>query len=351
MAIFAPIKIQESLDTCAAFVTGEHLHDWIKRLNDVADAHLPTEWEVVLLAAFARLGAVEHEPDLGGKKHLDVVFYPPAPLLSFAADVIAISDATKAKLDPNTLLYEELKTRIKKHKINDGGFVLRIDDMSQIPERTTKQRRRRLPARIPFTDSVFTEEFEAFMQSVRSEPTMARRFGARHQNPEAYILVFYEPDGNDVECISLGQYLNTSVLDDNPLYNALKRKASELRLSNYDGIKGIIACDADSLILGPPRTGWSFSLRAVVSEAMRQNTSIDFVLTLGVGYDRDRGPKLLPGLYLAKPTDWSSSLAATLDKVIDALPQVERMPAWAQDEIRATGNRKTSRFRTCAFSR
>ena len=189
------------------------------------------------------------------------------------------------------------------------------------------------------------------MRSVQSEPTMARRFGARHQSPETYVLVFYEPDVSDVECISPGQYLNTSVLDDNPLYNALKRKASELRLSNYDGIKGIIACDADSLILGPPRTGWNFSLREVVSEAMRQNTSIDFVLTLGVGYDRDRGPKLLPGLYLAKPTDWSSSLAATLDRVVEALPQVERMPAWAREEFRVTGNPKTSRFRTFTSSR
>ena len=331
MAIFGPTKIQKSLDACGRFVTGEQLHDWIKRLNDVPDAHLPTEWEVVLLAAFAQFGDVEYEPDLGGKKRLDVVFHPPFPLLRFAADVVAISDEPKRKLDPTTPLHEELKRRVRKHKVTDGGFVIRIDGLCCIPERTTKRRQRCLPACTAFADSLFTDEFEVFMRSIRREPRIARTFGARHQNPEAYILVLYQPDGNDVECISPGQYLNTNVLDDNPLYNALKRKASDLRLSNYGGVKGIIACDAGSHILGPPQTGFNFSLREVVYEAMRQNTSIDFVLTLGVGYDRDSGPKLLSGLYLAKPKDWSSSLATTLDKVVNALPQVEGMPAWARD--------------------
>lgn len=62
MALFTRRVIQKCLDDNAEFVSSSHLWDWVQRLNRISNNYVATEWEVVLIRAFARFGKITHEP-------------------------------------------------------------------------------------------------------------------------------------------------------------------------------------------------------------------------------------------------------------------------------------------------
>jgi hypothetical protein len=60
MALFARRVIDRCLKENRALVTQETFGDWVRRLNTVFDHYVATEWEVVLVNAFAKCGNVQH---------------------------------------------------------------------------------------------------------------------------------------------------------------------------------------------------------------------------------------------------------------------------------------------------
>src|SRR5258708_40211803 len=122
MALFARRVIHRCLNEVAEFVSDATLRDWVKRLNRVRNDYVSTEWEVVLVWAFARFGKVQHEPPLG-QSCVDLLFDSPDLNLHFAAEIAAISD--QPLHDRNTIdrFQDELRKRVQKAEIHTGRFV------------------------------------------------------------------------------------------------------------------------------------------------------------------------------------------------------------------------------------
>jgi hypothetical protein len=69
----------------------------------------------------------------------------------------------------------------------------------------------------------------------------------------------------------------------NPVYNVLKAKKEQLAGSGFTGLQGVILCDGDCSILTRNRSNPSgYTLEEIIRNFLRQNSSIGFVLTVGV---------------------------------------------------------------------
>ena len=65
MAIFSRRAIQRLIEENTAFLSRKQTQTHIAKLNLHNESILATEWEVVLLNAFSKLGTVKHEPNWG----------------------------------------------------------------------------------------------------------------------------------------------------------------------------------------------------------------------------------------------------------------------------------------------
>ena len=83
-------------------------------MNDEAiikgqNPRLDTEWEVIVLNAFSKVGSVEHEKDFGGRRYPDLHFISNnEPSQFFVADITAISDIGFEGQNPYDALWDEL---------------------------------------------------------------------------------------------------------------------------------------------------------------------------------------------------------------------------------------------------
>ena len=110
MALFTRRVIQRYLDESTDFVSADDLWDWVQRLNKVSSDYVATEWEVILVRAFAKFGKVLHEPLLG-RRPIDLVFESFDGKLRFAADITAISDQPIHDKNPIDRFQDELRRR------------------------------------------------------------------------------------------------------------------------------------------------------------------------------------------------------------------------------------------------
>jgi hypothetical protein len=341
MALFTRRTIQKCLDENAEFVTAEALGDWVQRLNKVSDDYVAIEWEVVLVRAFAKCGRILHEPPLGSRP-IDVVFESFDGNLKFAADIAAISDQPLHEKNPIDRFRDELSRRIKKSKIDTGRFLFQVGEEQPVPQRGTgKKRRLLLPAVNQFSTFVFDAAFNDYLQMIRMSPQLARNHQVRHISPPINLTIQYQPGvGSGVGSVSHGVYTGTTVKDDNPLFNRLKDKAVQLRQSGYDGIRGVIACDRGSRIFNE-MTHWStYQMREVIDEFFRQNTSVAFVVTIGVkstssmlgrGFHADFEPKL----FVRDTSEaWVADLDRLFTQVISSLPEIHQTPENAVNEMK-----------------
>ncbi len=110
------------------------------------------------------------------------------------------------------------------------------------------------------------------MHAVATEPLVKRHYYVR--NSMADIRIGYDPSSNTWGGNHLA-YTNANIVDDNPVFNALKRKATYLKQSRYPGMRGIILCDGGCHMLGEGGTNWAeYSLGQVVGALARKNRSI-----------------------------------------------------------------------------
>jgi len=283
MALFTRRVVQACLDQSAEFVSTERLWDWAQRLKKVSNDYVATEWEVVLLRAFAKFGKVRHEPRLG-RRPIDLVFESSDGKLQFAADIAAISDQSLHERNPIDRLQDELRKRVQRAKINTGRFVLQVGEDQPIASRGTGRKRRlSLPPVSQFPTDIFNAAFDRYIETIRKEPQHPLGYHVRQLSPAVTLTILYQPGlGRGAGSSSFGSYTSTTVKDDNPLFNALKSKAAQLKQSGYRGIRGIIVCDGGSRIFTEMSNWSTFNMREVVNDFLRQHSSVSFVLTIGV---------------------------------------------------------------------
>jgi hypothetical protein len=340
MAIFIRRVIQRCLDESAEFASPEALRDWVARLNTVSDDYAATEWEVALLWAFSRFGNVLHEPE-HGESRIDLFFESRDRVLGFAADIVAISDKGLHEKNPIDHFRDELWKRVYKAKIQTGGFFFKVEEEQPIPHRGTKRKRRlMLPPANQFSTYIFNADFDTFLELIRKEPHIQRDHYSHHPSPAVAVTIQYLPGRGGVGMASYGTYTSTTVKDDNPLFNALRRKAAQLKKSAWAGIRGVVVCDGGSRMFNEMANWATFNMTEVIREFFRKYHSVDFVVILGIKdeslfYGKKSRHRVEPKIFV-RSTDagWVPKLESLVPQVTNTLPSIQQSPENAINQMK-----------------
>lgn len=318
----------------------EQIDEHVRRLNIVRDEYLSTEWEVGLLNAFSKVGAVQHEPDLGGKRLVDLLFRSPANAFEFVADIVTVSDQQLHKRNPVYALWQELERQVRKRQVKSGGFGLKV---GHYPEATIGRNVRHnlmLPPIGKFHEDIFNAQFEIFITEVKRSPAIAHEYSVR--NATNAVTIRYEPNTTGTWTSSHLSYTCANVIDDNPVFNALKEKARQLKASNYRGPRGIIVCDGGCRMLTNRMNSWAeYKLDQVVSEFFRQHHSVASVAIIGLRHDSSPGvgrgryhPELSIGIN-PQFRGIHEPMRATMERMLAHLPVVETSGENALGRVKA----------------
>ena len=102
---------------------------------------------------------------------------------------------------------------------------------------------------------------------------------------EADVTITFDPAQSSFGYTHLA-YKVPFTIHSNPVYNRLKSKAGQLGKAGFEGIKGIILCDAGCQML--TRQGhWGLDLGGaeIISAFLKQEDSVGFVIVLSVESD------------------------------------------------------------------
>src|ERR1700687_4412674 len=128
MAIFSGRTIQRLIDENAGFLSGKQSKAHVAKLNVHNESVLATEWEVVLLNAFSKLGKVVHEPNWGGTRP-DIYFsslYEPEQ--SFIAEIVTVSDRGVDEQSPIEALSGEVLRIARENGLRENCFEIKVND-------------------------------------------------------------------------------------------------------------------------------------------------------------------------------------------------------------------------------
>jgi hypothetical protein len=321
MALFSRRVLHRVLvENSNLFLTAKQASDLCKLLNTVRNDYLATEWEQVILNVLSKVGTVSYEPNLGGRRKPDVQFS--STDLEFVADITAVSDRGLNSSNPVDVFQLELARHLRKHNLVNGGFGFRIDSLAR--RGSESKIRLALPKQAEFGKTIFNTDFREFLLAVKAHPENKNEYHV--VNRQLGVHIFYHPD----ETGAWGQYLSYNlafVVDDNPVFNALKAKGDQLKQVNFQGLRGIFLCDGGCHILRSTRSSQSFDTSDIVREFLRQFRSVGFVLVLTVRQEHDfslHNVRVLlePKLYFNRSLrDDHSKVSSVIQSLCDLLPR------------------------------
>lgn len=339
MALFARRFLQQALDESHAYLSIEQRRDLCKHLNIVHDNYLAKEWEIALLHSLNGLGALQHEPDLPGTRHPDILITADEGL-NFLADITAVSDKGLHKQNPYDALQQEFWRHQKKCGLLHGGFDVRVNSHPTNHYRGSGQKPRlKLPKMAEFPTKIFNSDFQQFMNGVRAHPDKERQL--KIENEEVSVHFSYSPSRRGFGGGSHPAFDLTAVVDQNPVYNALSSKADQLRESGYSGMMGVILCDAGCWSLHQNNSTWEFYGRnEVVGHFLRQTQTVSFVVVLIVedeqqAFGQSSKQFIKPSLYVnsfAEPR--REPLERFVLKLVSRLPCPEQTPKNAMLQLK-----------------
>jgi hypothetical protein len=293
-------------------------------------------WEVVVLHSLSKHGSVGVEEPLPSGRRPDVAFANEK--LAFIADVTSVSDEGLDDQNPCRELAELLEATKKKLGLKIGGTELRVGSVRQQTSRGS-----RTVLRLP--------ERKRLAQFVRDriEPVLRQQIAEGRDvlqviiNDEtAEVSVHIDPKRSPYSSIGYAGYDAPTIKDQNPLYNAMRAKARQLR--GAQGLCGVIVGDADSKSLAGRKVGWNeVDSRTIADEFLRQFSSIHFVLLLSVREEQGTfqiGPpkrKLHALLAFSRTSPPPEGLEALFKDMMGEMPKPIAMPVNAALRSREKG--------------
>ena len=250
----------------------------VRRLNL---GEIPTEWEMVLLNAFSKIGTVGYEKDFGGHKKGDIYFEDMGNKGgNFLAEVTTVSDEGLDKLNPVEELIAELNRRAKQNDINPAYFSLRVGDGNKKQYKGGPKAQLKLPGKAYFEERLFGPKFQSFLSDIKRQPAASSRFEIKSK--EIDLTLDYLPKGLHFNA-SWISYKVVYSLTENRIYSALHEKAVQLQATKFKGPIGIFLCDGGCNFLASDSLGnLSYTPREVIFNFLHEHDSISFVVTFVV---------------------------------------------------------------------
>lgn len=277
VALFSRRVVQRSLNFLRENVlTPLQADRLVSQLNSASRHVIPTEWEIIAVAAFAKCGLLRYEQQFGSARP-DIYFESPSlgEEITFIAEVVAISDHGTIEKNPSDFLYDQVMMMALKLGLNWASVGMRFGDRMEghYPDRWVKVL---LPSKTVI-DKFMRTSIKPFLLRVKQEPSKPHEL--IWKEPDIDFRLIHDPTHQRRGC---GGPLVATVpysVKRNPLYGALSAKAKQLGRAAYDGIKGIIVGDADCYCL--QRTsgsdGSSYDARAIIREFMLKHPSLSFI--------------------------------------------------------------------------
>jgi hypothetical protein len=189
-----------------------------------------------------------------------------------------------------------------------------------------------LPRVADFGRLIFNGNFRKFLGTIRLAPSSESYYRAASLGVD--VLITYVPGRLGVFQGAHGSYTDTTVVDDNPLFNALEKKAKgkQLKKCKFPGPKGLIVCDGGCRMLDEPLShDKTYSVEQVVRQFFRKHKSVDFISIIAIKSDFPAwsGPShryvhrvfVAPGRKLPE-----EKLRGVLADVVRSLPVLEMTP-------------------------
>ncbi len=182
MAICSRRTLQRLINENATFLKRKQIRTHVDKLNrnDIAmsrgqEPSLDTEWEVILLNAFSKVGFVEHERNFGGSRFPDLYFVAHTDENQcFIADITAISDKGFEGHNPYNLLSDQLTEQVVLRGLRPNSFSLGVAGNHSEVYRGGPKARLLLPPVSKFKEKIFNQRFEAFLDQIACSPNKSR---------------------------------------------------------------------------------------------------------------------------------------------------------------------------------
>jgi len=297
MAIFGRRTTQRLIDETAPIIKRRQIKKIVDDLNAMPERQtLSPDWELLLLNVFSRIGRVEHEQSFGGNTKPDLFFECRChPEVRFVADIRTVSDKGFKDANPFGVLFDDLMNRVEKRGLRALSFSLDVggnyrdiqrgqffidphDETQTIQYKGGIKTRLKMPGQARFAEKIFNEEFEEFLNAIEASPDQRRVLNVLSQSEDIEVKITYDPaqmfaGGGHLE------YRRINHLTQNPLYQALEEKASQVIDSQYNGTLGIIICDGGFTPFHSFSHFSTHTVEQVISYFFNNNPRIDFVLT------------------------------------------------------------------------
>jgi hypothetical protein len=248
--------------------------------------------------------------------------------------------------NPVEAFSEELGRRARKTNIRTGGLSFHVGEKRQ-PNHlgSGNQRSLLLPPTSGFGPYIFNSGWEDFIRLVKSKPAKSNEYTARAKSPAVLVSIAYHPGNFGVFQGQHGSYTGATVVDDNPLFNALKVKARQLKKSGYTGPSGIIICDGGCRML----TSWpdwsTYSMAQVVaslSASTDRSTSLPSLRLSKAIIGDETNNTYDPKCFVPKRARLSGTdLGGLIAEVVHGLPPIQLTP---ENAVRVMKWKKSGKY-------
>ncbi len=316
MAIFSRRTLQHIIDDNSFFMTLDQLKSRMVILNRSFDiSAIATEWELVVLNAFSKLGKVDYEKKFGGKSEIDVFFQlDKVPKSCFIADITAVTDQGYEQNNPIEEFKKEFYKKIRKSGLQPNSFSLNVE-----AEKVGGYEKQKVRLKLPRDNKEKQEvngQVQLFLSYIKNNKLSACK--SKISTKHCELLLTYNPK----QSFASSRYLSYKVaynLKTNPIINTLKAKKKQLNNTGFSGSKGIIICDGDCYSLRDTK-GTS---QRIIKDFLRQNTSVSFIITIVVKRHHATGKLGKPFLDIAIYFNPKAKypLSGELKEILHQLPE------------------------------
>lgn len=332
----------------AQFLTKEQLDQQVARLNSSGFQPLDTEWEIAVLNAFSKQGNVDHEPTLEGTGRLDLLFTADDGS-NFVADITSVSDEGFEERTPVKSFEVELQKRLERAGVPYNGWLLSIGTH---PAKYGEPTIPAIPARNEFSTEIFNTKFKQFLRTVKECPHESCTYTVR--TTKTAISLTYDPNGKYFTTHG-PSYAVAMKKNQNPVFNALRLKAKQLKKVSYSGPKGIVLCDGGTdMVHSRPHSSFDFNFNALdaTKDFLRQNQSVDFVLLVSSVWIEEgyripvEGPTRKVKVTMVPNKNFAlvpEKIKQLLGRLESCFPEPENTPSGARETIRHGYNPKELR--------
>jgi hypothetical protein len=335
--IFSRRAIQERLNQLRERLQSDEIDSLAKRLNEVGRSRISAMWEVMIISSLLRLGRVEIEPELSSGRRPDILFDDNKGVVFFA-DITCVSDEGVDKENPIEFFNKCLMESIARLGFPRGGHGCRVES-----KRITTSRGQKIVLRLPEYSDIPKFISENIEPKLKDQLNTGERY--------IKILIDDEQAGLSLTIDTVGDQFNSfghavydlpSILDRNPLFNALRAKSKQLKAA--EGVKGIIVCDGDSKALSSRSLHNVEDAYLICNEFFRQHRSIDFILIISVEEVR-KSPLYVSSMHgvvnakIASRNGFSQSkeIELVFDSILKDLPKPINSPVNAVHRAKESG--------------